>query len=155
MNPRSSSRPTPGKPPGNAEKNFCSVSLLLRLTQYHRIRERESGEAGNFGYLFGGTPQRGTKTDCHKEAQKSTKNSLCALCAFLWHNSYLLLWLKLDDSAAHTDRDRLSPIGSSELLHDVFHVDLNGFFRDEEFFRDVSIALAFGDFSKHLNFSLG
>src|SRR5215211_5393451 len=45
------------------------------------------------------------------------KNVFCALCTFLW--------LKLNDSAAQTDRDRLRAIGSTELFHDVFDVDLD------------------------------
>src|SRR5215218_119482 len=84
---------------------------------------------------------------CLTKRYKKHKNAFCALCAFLW--------LKLNDSTAHTDRDRLRTIGSAELFHDVFDVDLDSFFRDEEFFRNVSIAIAFGDCSKHFNLPPG
>ena len=52
----------------------------------------------------------------HKKAQKIF---LC-FCAFLW--------LKVDDAAAHADRDGLGAIGRAELFHDVFDVNFNCLF---------------------------
>src|SRR5258708_12422461 len=57
-------------------------------------------------------------------------------------------FLQLDDSAADPDRDRLGAIARPELVHDVLDVNLYGFFRDEEFFRDVAIPVSPGNSAK-------
>src|SRR6266700_3853093 len=62
---------------------------------------------------------------------------------------------ELDNAAAHTDCDRLSAIACAQLLHYVFDVDLNGLFRDEQLFGNVTVTVAACDLPQHVDFALG
>src|SRR5215213_7600512 len=78
----------------------------------------------------------------------------CAFCAFLW----LIipapeLSSELDDTSTNSNRDRLSTVIGAEFLHDVFNVDLDGFFGDEQSFANVLIPVPFGEMRKNLYLS--
>src|SRR5258707_6899247 len=59
--------------------------------------------------------------------------------------------LQLDDPAPDRDGNGLSAVTRFELLHDVFYMNLDGLFRDEESPRDVLISVPARDLLEDLD----
>src|ERR1700733_10411183 len=61
----------------------------------------------------------------------------------------LPLWgevaLQLNHAAAHRDRDRLRAVAGTQLIHQVPHVNLDGFLGNKQPLGDVPVAIAAGD----------
>src|SRR5262245_48858264 len=62
---------------------------------------------------------------------------------------------EFDDAAPHCNRDGLCAVGRAEFVHDVFHVHLDRFLRDEQQVGYVTVAVASGDMSQHIALALG
>src|SRR5882757_5520928 len=58
--------------------------------------------------------------------------------------------LQMDDAASKADRHRLRAILCTELAHDAPDVDLDRFLRDRQALCYISVAVAFGDQSQHV-----
>ena len=59
--------------------------------------------------------------------------------------------LKLNNSPANPNGDRLGSVGGAEFFHDVLDVYFDGLFRDEEFFGNVTVAVAPGNLLENLD----
>ena len=57
----------------------------------------------------------------------------------------------MDDAATHGNRDGLCAVVGPQLGHDVLDVNLDGPFRDKEFFGDIPVTVAFGNLLQNLN----
>src|SRR5712671_946231 len=104
---RRSSRPRPGQPSGNAENSRCNPLLLA-------ARSRPSSEAQNEH-----SRRNRDANPCNMEYRVTT---------IVVEEAAALLFLQLDDAAAHRDRDGLGAIAGIEFFHDVFDVDLDRLF---------------------------
>ena len=62
--------------------------------------------------------------------------------------------LQLDDSSPHRDCNCLSTIASAKFLHDVFDVNLDSLFGDEESFCDVAIPVTARDMFQDIDLSV-
>jgi|SRR5688572_20458966 len=60
--------------------------------------------------------------------------------------------LQVNNPPADRDRYSLRAIARSELFHDVFDMNFDGLFRDEEFFRDIPIAIPASHMLENINF---
>ena len=61
---------------------------------------------------------------------------------------------QLDDSSPHRDCNCLSTIASAKFLHDVFDVNLDSLFGDEESFCDVAIPVTARDMFQDIDLSV-
>src|SRR5436853_2382534 len=123
---RNSSRPAPGFPPGNVEKNSLCRPHLLAL-------RRPSS----------------TASVCRVMAanEKRIPRNRHLFIPLLWPGRGCggLRSSQLDDAAAYGNGHRLRAITGPQLLHDVLDMHLDGLFRDEELFGNVPISVAAGD----------
>src|SRR6266566_9389886 len=62
---------------------------------------------------------------------------------------------QLDNSSPHRDCNCLSTIASAKFLHDVFDVNLDSLFGDEESFCDVAIPVTAPDMFQDIDLSVG
>ncbi len=65
-----------------------------------------------------------------------------------------MLSLKVNNSPSHSDGERVSPIRSAQLCHDVLEVHLDGQLADEEFVGDVTVPLTAANLPQDLDFAL-
>src|SRR5271170_7628912 len=59
----------------------------------------------------------------------------------------------MNNSALHRDGNRLGSVAGPKLFHDVFDVDLDRLFGDEEPFTNVAVTVAATDLLQHLDFT--
>src|SRR5437868_10860904 len=123
---RNSSRPTPGFPPGNVEKNSYCRPYLLDL--------RRSSSSAPVCRVTVAT-------------EKRIPRNRHLFIPLLWsgRGSGGLRRSQLDDAATYGNGYRLRAITGPQLLHDVFDMNLDGLFRDEELFGNVAISIPAGD----------
>jgi hypothetical protein len=62
--------------------------------------------------------------------------------------------LQLDDAAPGGERHRLREIVGAQLVHDAFHMGLDGFLGDEQFRADLPIPVPRRDLLEHFHFAL-
>src|SRR2546428_3923089 len=60
-------------------------------------------------------------------------------------------WLERNNSSAHSDCERLSPVRCAQLFHNVLDVRLDGQFTDEELLRNVPVPLTAGNLPENLD----
>jgi hypothetical protein len=61
----------------------------------------------------------------------------------------------MNDAAAQGNRNRLSTVLGAQLIHEVFDVSLDGFFRDEELNGDILISVSAGNCAQHFDLAGG
>src|SRR5256712_9271631 len=64
------------------------------------------------------------------------------------------LWLKRNNSSAHSDCERLSSVLCAQLFHNVLDVHLDGQFTDEELFANVTVPLTGGNTLENFDLAL-
>lgn len=66
----------------------------------------------------------------------------------------LLTKSEVDDPPAQADGDRLGSVAGAQFIHDVFDMDLDCFFGNEELSRDVAIAVSSSNLAENLHLPL-
>lgn len=61
---------------------------------------------------------------------------------------------EVDDPPAQADGDRLGSVAGAQFIHDVFDMDLDCFFGNEELSRDVAIAVSSSNLAENLHLPL-
>jgi hypothetical protein len=129
---RNSSKPIPGRPPGNAGKSLCSLAFLyfvfhwceLGHTYLKHCNLTEEGHPLGLEFF-------GTTFEVLPDKNKPS-------------------YLQLDNSTTNGYGHSLRPIVGAKLLHDVFDMNFDCFLRDEQSVCNVPIPVPAGNVAQNV-----